>query len=103
MNILFKKLMAGIAVLGFAVTSLPSLAAEMEPPAPATEHQEETLKRDKGTYDAEGSTRKGATGSEEGKKGRTPPATEHQEKTLKGEQKSDDSSKKMMEEPSAPQ
>lgn len=102
MNTLFKALVIGMSFTGFSIVGLPAIAADAEPPAPATEHQSDVLDNEKGA-EAEGGTRKGATGDRENMGEGNLPATEHQEKALKGDQGSeDDSSKKMMEEPDVP-
>lgn len=100
MNTSLKKILLGISVAGFSLTGLPALAADTEEPAPATEHQSETLKKD--VEDSAGDTKEEVTG-EKGKTDADIPATEHQQETLEGEQDSGDSSKQQMEEPTAPQ
>ncbi len=94
---LTSVLTAALSFVGFPVMAEDTADA----PAPATEHQSETLKEDKGGERAEGNTKKGATGDKE-KKDQVPPATEHQEEALKGVEESDEDSRQMQEEPAAP-
>lgn len=97
-----KTCLTSVIVAALSFVGFPALAEETEDaPVPATEHQSETMKEDKGGQRAEGKTKKGATG-EKGKKDEMPPATEHQEEALKGVEESDDNSRQMREEPAAP-
>lgn len=88
---------AALSFVGFPIMAEDTADA----PAPATEHQSETLKEEKGGQRAEGSSKKGVVGDKE-TKDELPPATEHQEEALKGVEESDEDSQQRQEEPTAP-
>lgn len=102
MNTLLKTLVIGMSAAGLALVGAPVLAADNGESAPATEHQEEALKKKDESAESQGDTQKEATGDKESSEETELPATEHQEETLKGEQDTGDDTRQQMEDPEAP-
>lgn len=101
MKTLMRTLVIGMSAAGLALVGAPVLAADNDKSAPATEHQEEALKKKDESAEAQGSTQKEATGGKESSEETDLPATEHQEESLKGEQDTGDDTRQQMEDPEA--
>ncbi len=102
MKTLLKTLVIGMSAAGLALAGSSVLAADKGESAPATEHQEEALKKKDESGEAYGSSRKEATGGKESSDETELPATEHQEEALEGEQGTGNDTRQQMEDPEAP-